>query len=287
MKSSLRSNGLFLAIIGVILFLYLVYQRPIEGFQGTSGNSVAIITANFGNYDSLKDPNVNNANMVDWYCFTDNTDTKSEIWNVIDTPYHLQNEREYYSEYKNSYRNITDPKIRNMMAAKYYKIKAHEIDILKKYRYYVWVDGSITLQPESINNTLELINMNYDLISFKHSARTTVQEEVALSVKLPKYLSQNVDKQYELYKSDGFPDDSGLFECGLFVRKNIARINALFDMWWLENLKNSFQDQVSLPYCLWKTGIRPDYIIMDSIFSNEKFSKISVDSRYDKSHHWK
>ena len=132
MKSSLRSNGLFLAIIGIILFLYLVYQRPIEGFQGTSGNSVAIITANFGNYDSLKDPNVNNANMVDWYCFTDNTDTKSEIWNVIDTPYHLQNEREYYSEYKNSYRNITDPKIRNMMAAKYYKIKAHEIQYVSK-----------------------------------------------------------------------------------------------------------------------------------------------------------
>jgi hypothetical protein len=61
MKSSLRSNGLFLAIIGAILFLYLVYQRPIEGFQANNTPTFHILIATAGRptlihlLDSLKE----------------------------------------------------------------------------------------------------------------------------------------------------------------------------------------------------------------------------------------
>lgn len=61
MKSSLRSNGLFLAIIGIILFLYLVYQRPTEGFQANNTPTFHILIATAGRptlihlLDSLKD----------------------------------------------------------------------------------------------------------------------------------------------------------------------------------------------------------------------------------------
>ena len=53
--------GIFLAVIGVILFLYLVYQRPTEGFQGNNAPSFHILIATAGRptlknlLDSLKD----------------------------------------------------------------------------------------------------------------------------------------------------------------------------------------------------------------------------------------
>jgi hypothetical protein len=47
MKSLLRRKGLFLVIIGVVLFLYLVYQRPVEGFQSAESRSVDLVVARY------------------------------------------------------------------------------------------------------------------------------------------------------------------------------------------------------------------------------------------------
>lgn len=48
MKSTtIKKYGVFMAIIGVILFLYLVYQRPVEGFQGAENRSVDLVVARY------------------------------------------------------------------------------------------------------------------------------------------------------------------------------------------------------------------------------------------------
>lgn len=45
--ATIRKYGIFMAIIGVILFLYLVYQRPVEGFQGSEFRSVDLVVARY------------------------------------------------------------------------------------------------------------------------------------------------------------------------------------------------------------------------------------------------
>jgi hypothetical protein len=42
-----KKYGIFLAIIGLVLFLYLVYQRPTEGFQSTESRSVDLVVARY------------------------------------------------------------------------------------------------------------------------------------------------------------------------------------------------------------------------------------------------
>jgi len=249
-------------------------------YIGGSNPKIAIITAIFGGYDNLKDISpINNKDLVTWFCFTDNTEIKNDNYTIINTPYHINNLKDEYNQYKNYYKNTTDIQLKNMMSAKYYKIKLHEIDILKDFDYFIWIDGSLNLQPVFIDNIMNLINKNYDLINIIHPDRSTVKDEVAVCIVNNRYKIQRIDIQYNTYLEDGFKDNVGLFACGFFIRKNIERNNNLFDLWWMHNLQYSYQDQLSYPYCLWKQGIAPDYIIKDNIFNNKNYCSVGAHSQ--------
>jgi hypothetical protein len=214
--------------------------------------------------------------MVDWYCFTDSTNMRSNIWRIINTPYHLKNRRDEYVKYHNYYDNIIDAKTRNMMSAKYYKAKPHDIDILQAYDFYIWVDGSITLRPNFLVNMIRHINAGHDLINFKHSARDNIRDEAAHSIEMNKYSTQDIMGQYDAYIEEGFPDNIGLFECTIMGKKNSPEINYIFDTWWMENLKHTYQDQISYPYALWKNGNYNQYIIKEKVFNNKEYSHAVV-----------
>ena len=274
-------NILYIAILIVIIVYAIFVNRVyIENMENNQIKKIAIITAIYGNYDNIKEQDINNKADVDWYCFTDNTDMKSDQWTIITTPYHL-NSTKY--EYKNSYHNVSDKKIYNMMSAKYYKLKNHEIDILQKYDYIIWIDGSITLRPNFINNVLtNIIDNDYELASFKHSERNNINDEVKLSLTMDKYKTQDLNTQYQFYLQDGFNDNIGLFENTIIIRKKTERINNIFDLWWIHNLKYSYQDQISFPYVLWKLNENPDYVIQENVFNNTEYS--FVDFKYMNNH---
>ena len=46
-----------------------------------------------------------------------------------------------------------------------------------------------------------------------------------------------------------------------FIYKNTIKIKNLFNDWWNEISKYSFQDQLSYPYVLWEASLYPDYVI--------------------------
>jgi hypothetical protein len=136
---------IFIVLIVLILFFILVigyfrfihYRNLSKETFSENRNRVAIITSIYGNYDDLKIQNIKNKDLIDWYCFTDNKGVKSDTWKIINTPYHLLNEKYEHKNYKNSFstlvKNENSKKTLNMMSAKYYKMKGHEIDILKNY----------------------------------------------------------------------------------------------------------------------------------------------------------
>ncbi len=247
----------------------------LENIEPKKEKKIAVITSIYGNYDNLKEHNILNKDKVDWYCFTDGN-IESNFWKIVKTPYHMNYPGNInYNNYRNYYSNIKDNKTKNMMRAKFYKIKTHEIDILGKYDYFIWIDGSIILQNDFINNILSIINTNNNkLINFKHSQRNNIKDELNISLKLPKYSNQNLRYQYDEYIKKDFPDNIGLFENTIIIRKNDSEINNLFNDWWIENLKYSFQDQISYPYVLWKNNILPDYVINENVFNNKKYSYV-------------
>jgi hypothetical protein len=270
---------IILILIFIVLLVSFIHfkHNNVELFTNYDSPRVAIVTSIYGNYDNFKNQdNVNNSELVDWYCFTDSDIKASSKWKIITTPYHIINTEkdDEYKDYKNYYTHI-DEKNKNMMYAKYYKIKTHEIDILQNYDYFIWIDGSIFLRDNFIDNIMKLIKNKYELINFKHSARNNVKDEVDVSIKMKKYDTQNLKEQFGQYINDKFPDNVGLFEKTVFVKKNTGRINKLFDFWWIQNLKYSFQDQISYPYSLWKTGIVPDYIIPQNVFNNLDYTYVN------------
>jgi hypothetical protein len=235
---------------------------------------VAIVTAIFGNYDSFKEQHVDGADLVDWYCFTDNlTVDKSKIqWKIINRPYHLENTKGNAGI--NAFGNITCPRVYNMMCAKYYKIQTHAIDILKDYDYYIWIDGSIFLRQEFVTLMMRML-YHYQpstLVSFKHSARSSVHAEFLESVNMNKYRAQPLTQQYQAYVNEKFPDNLGLFENTVMIKKNCDLVNKAFDMWWEHNLQYSYQDQISLPFIIWKSGLKRPMLIEENVFNNKRLT---------------
>jgi len=263
-------------VVIVAIALYHSFHATRETYKNatpaTWSPRVAIVTAIYGNYDNLKAQHVHNADKVDWYCFTDNVHIKDEFgkWKIITTPYHLQNDRPEWKQYKNDYPNIRDDRTMNMMSAKYYKAQTHNIEILNHYDYYIWIDGSIFLREGFIDKMLAHLKTN-DLISFKHSKRENIKDELDESVTMAKYHTQDLPDQYDAYIAAGFNDDIGLFENTIMAKRNIGYVNKLFDEWWIQNLEHSYQDQISYPFALWKTCERP-YVIDENVFNNDTYS---------------
>jgi hypothetical protein len=260
---------LFIVIIFVISILFFLCKLKLK--QKFNGNTlkIAVISAIFGGYEKLKEhENVLHKEEFDWYCFTDNTDLQSTTWKIINTPYHIINTPP--DTLKNNYNNITNQNTKNMMSAKYYKAQTHKIDILEKYDYFIWIDGSIILRDNFVKDILELINNNKDsdIILYKHSDnRKNVEEEVMFCKDWGKYKDQDLQSQIDTYKQNKFQDNH-LFALTSFYRKNNQSINKIFDEWWLHNLKYSYQDQVSLPYVIWESGIK-NYTLLDvNVYDN-------------------
>ena len=257
-------------LILVIIILFLFFKK-ISSFSSVSNKKIAVITAVYGGYEKLKDhSNVKNSELFDWYCFTEDISLKSPLWKIINTPYHLINNPE--NSFKNNYTNIRDTSTKNMMYAKYYKTQMHNIYILKKYDYYIWIDGSLHLRDNFVKNVIQLFNQDADLINFKHSVRNNVKDELMLCKNWAKYKNQDLQKQYNNYIKNGFTDDVNLFELTSFFRKNNKIVNDLFNLWWEHNEEHSYQDQISFPYVIWKFKNKfVHYILEQNVMDNQDF----------------
>ncbi len=196
---------------------------------------IAILTSLFGDRDVLQRP-YTVFSGVDYYAFVDRIHS-AKIWEQRVCP------------------QFTDDKIffarRN---AKIYKIVPELF--IPGYDYYFWVDATheVIVDPKSIIETY----IKDSLIGcFKHSTRTCAYAEGEEILRLNYDHPNNVILQLNWYYSQGFPQNNGLWEMSTFIRKNCLEVNKLNLMWWEQICKYSSRDQISFPYCLWKTGITP------------------------------
>lgn len=214
-------------------------------------NKIALITAIFGDLDALK--NVCPQSVpADKFCFT----------NSVIMPFDDCN------GWKVIHPNYPRHDLHNRIKAKYFRTLSHTIKELSIYDIIIWIDASIEIINEEFISFMAGNIVKNDMSFFKHSARECIYEEAEFSKPAVKYANEPIDQQIQQYLSEKYPFKNGLIETGCFSRKINAKTNKIMEDWWMENIKYSYQDQISLPYVLWKNNFHP-FIIDKNIHDNE------------------
>lgn len=203
-------------------------------------NKTAVCTSVFGGHDHHGHQIM--IDGVDYYYITDGVSDPPEQYN-----------------WKVIHSVLEDFPYDNRRKSKLAKITPHYFEFLAEYRYVIWIDGDMQM----INSTFvpEILSylQNGLVISPHFDGRDCAYGEA--TIRPPKYQREPMDEQVEFYRSEGFPEHMGLYECGVMARDMTnPQVRELSDIWMDQNLTWSYQDQVSLPYCLWKTGFKPDIL---------------------------
>jgi hypothetical protein len=191
-----------------------------------------VFTCLAGEYDSLKEPLVKDPDW-DYICFTD-LNIKSSCWTILPIPTEL--------------REQIDAK-----KARAIKLLWHRY--LPDYDYSVWVDGSILIKkPIS-----EFVSRNFsenDIFAIcKHPDRVCVYQEGAAVKKMFKDKADTVDNQLNKYRREKYPENWGMVQSGIIIRKRDDKVIQFGELWWREVEKHSRRDQLSFNYVLWRYSI--------------------------------
>ena len=148
------------------------------------------------------------------------------------------------------------------------------------YDYYIWMDSNQSLtSPKAIEKMVDQCIGN-DACFFKHSGRSSVQQEVTFVLEemlkedeylMNRYKGELMAEQLSHYLQDEKWNDNLLIECTVFIySKNIVKNREynLMKEWFYHNCIWSVQDQISLPYLL--NRFRTKYKIWDqNVWSND------------------
>ena len=195
-----------------------------------------------GNYDKIHPFNLQNG--FDFILFTDisNINCNETNWTIFPLPNELKD------------RNISRVKKQRF-------IKLHPHLYFKNYNLSIYIDASFQIKGDLNQFLLRVITTKYKIYTFEHPARNKIFNETFAVVKSGKE-SQNLSKFIrERYKKEKFPDNNGLIESCLIIRKHNEReVIENMHKWYEEIEKYSHRDQLSFNYIAWKTGIKIKYI---------------------------
>ena len=254
---------------------------------------VAFITAIYGGYDGSCKKVVEQSIKTDLWCFSDNEDIINRgNWSVVTTPFHVI----YPSNLDNGqFHNSLVNGINNSSfnVAKYYKQQWHLIPLLTRYEMVVWLDGSIEITNEytaEILLTMLEEEEDQDIITWEQSQRRGVLLEEVKASLFERYAGQDLEGQYQAYIEDGYsdqiwknldhPDSSrdhfGVWFTAFVAWRNGEKAHGVLDHWYLQTLSHTTQDQVSLPYTLWKTKTVPSTLPKGQIRGNYDRSNLHI-----------
>jgi hypothetical protein len=193
--------------------------------------SIALITSIYGTLDELRDPPVMDG--VDDYIAVLDEPRPQGLWRQVIEP---------------------RPHISNRLASKIPKCLPHrytDCDLV------VWIDGSATVRNDAAEWAVSQLRDEDNVAQFVHPERVDLGDEAKVSLTMRKYHGLMLDEQANHYRSRGMPQNWGLWATGMMVRRRGIWSARFGDRWLDEQLRWSYQDQVSQPYVLWQLGVRP------------------------------
>jgi hypothetical protein len=190
---------------------------------------IALVTSIYGDYDTLEDP--------------PEQDGVDEYIAVVDRPY----------DGCSLWRQVIEPRPHQhpRLAAKVAKCRP---DLYTDAPFTVWIDGSARLRHQGVA-FWAAAHLGEPIAQFVHPERDDFHAEAEVSAGIEKYKGQTCLEQAGTYRKDGMPDKFGLWATGLIVRNHQALPVRFGNQWLVEQLRWTYQDQISEPYLLWRNGI--------------------------------
>jgi hypothetical protein len=209
---------------------------------------IAVYTCIIGDYDQPQEPQFKPGN-VDYILITDGPFPSTGVWKGIDV------------------RTIKGiPDLDDSRISRYVKLHPHLF--LDDYDYSIYIDGNIKTVGD-MRYLIHLLNQ-HGFVSNLHRKRECIYEELEACVRVTKDSPQTMREQIDSYRSAGMSEHYGLIEANLLVRDHHNPICVeIMERWWLEIIKHSKRDQLSLPFVLWEMGIPVSEIglIDDNVYS--------------------
>ena len=238
--------------------------------------SICFITAIYGNYETTCKKFVNQTINTDFICFTDNKNIVSNGWIIDTTPYHILNKSHIDDD---TYTNSLCNNKHNFNIAKYYKQSFTDIPILDKYDVIVWLDGTIEIIYDKTSEYILNNIYKEKIIGWHHERRNGILHKEVVESHFERYTStywnnqsqpyQDIDYQYKCYLDDGYTDlffknmKSHTPHMGVWITCFVAFLHKdtdvknFLDLWYLQTLKYTTQDQIGFSYVCQKTKIIP------------------------------
>ncbi|MDF0533018.1 DUF616 domain-containing protein [Shewanella sp. A32] len=210
-------------------------------------NKRLVYTVIFGGYDTLNDFDFTPTD-VDYVCITDDPNLQSNSWKIV------------YVEKE----SIEDPILLNRMY-KFFPYKFFE------YSESIYLDGNISVKSD-LNFIFDKYLSLGDIAIPKHPFRTCIYQEAKECISIGKADSQQVNSQMSKYKYEGFPQNFGLFENNIIVRRHSKLVINLMDSWWEEFNLNAKRDQLSLSFLLWKYDLKCCQLVEGPRYSSKFFN---------------
>ena len=250
------------------LFSYIpIYQHA----------KICFITAIYGNYELSCKPFAKQTEKTDFICFTDNPNIDRNGWRIDTNPYHNHFK---YSLDDGTFVNSLQNNKHTFNIAKYYKQSFRLIPVLKNYDVVVWIDGTVEITNERTSEYI--LSKIYDkkIIGWHHEHRQGIlKNEVDASSDFYRYSStfwngqsqplQDVNLQYQQYLEDGYsesffkeiqpenPHFGVWLTCFVAFLRTDPEVIKFLDLWYLQTLKYTTQDQIGFPYVCQKTNLIP------------------------------
>lgn len=203
--------------------------------------NIAVVSSIYGGYDQPLPPPAQTVGCR-WILVTDREYPDLQGWEVVVEP---------------------RPQLHPRLAAKVAKCRP---DLYADADAYVWVDGSFALRSAEFVEWA-VSYLEHGLLAQIPHPRRFVMDEAVFSVNTPgcasKYIGLPLVQQAQSYLMDGFPDGWGMWCTGLIVSQRDKVIRELGDAWLREQMRWSYQDQVSQAPVLHSLGLRPVDIDMN------------------------
>lgn len=191
-----------------------------------------LFTANYGGYDQLAPvPEIPGVRCI---AYTDDPDMVAEGWDVRCCP--------------------TNGRLHPRMAAKWFK--THPAECFPDDTHRVWMDAGHRLVDRfAVEAALECVG-EAGVALHRHPGRDCIYEEAEASMLFRKYQGLSIPEQAEHYRAEGHPEHWGLWACGTMATVK-GPIDKALDAWWDENVRWSYQDQVSFPVVMRRADLLP------------------------------
>ncbi len=208
---------------------------------------ICVYTCITGDYDKLHEID-NPEKNVDYLCFTNNPNLKSKTWKLIP---------------------IKDSNLDNHYLSRKIKMLGHPI-ISENYDISVWMDGAVIWQ-QSIANFVKKYLKEASFAAFKHSQRKSIHEEAIACLNFRKETKNNILDTLNFLDQEQFPDDLGLYEMTVFIKRhNDPKVIKTMNIWFETILNHSKRDQLSFMYAIWKTHLKINTINLN-VWNNPWF----------------